>query len=165
MPLLASVLGAIFVGLGAGLCVRAGGATGGDDALAMSLSRLTRQPIERIYLASDLLVLALSASYIPLKRLGYSLLTVLLSGQLIGLVQRAPLPFLPTAGKAETDAAAAEAPSVEGLSPAGARLSAEAKMPFTAEAARIEEGMLMEGALAEKMTEGGLCAEDALAED
>lgn len=118
MPLLASVLGAIFVGLGAGLCVRAGGATGGDDALAMSLSRLTRQPIERIYLASDLLVLALSASYIPLKRLGYSLLTVLLSGQLIGLVQRAPLPFLPTAGKAETDAAAAEAPSAEGLSPA-----------------------------------------------
>ena len=51
-------------------------------------------------MASDLIVLALSASYIPLKRLGYSLLTVLLSGQLIGLVQRAPLPFLPTAEEA-----------------------------------------------------------------
>lgn len=108
MPLLASVLGAIFVGLGAGLCVRAGGATGGDDALAMSLSRLTRQPIERIYLASDLIVLALSASYIPLKRLGYSLLTVLLSGQLIGLVQRAPLPFLPTAEGSRTKEAFVE---------------------------------------------------------
>ena len=104
MPLLASVLGAIFVGL----CVRAGGATGGDDALAMSLSRLTRQPIERIYLASDLIVLALSASYIPLKRLGYSLLTVLLSGQLIGLVQRAPLPFLPTAEGSRTKEAFVE---------------------------------------------------------
>lgn len=32
MPLLASVLGAVFVGVGAGLCVRYGGAPGGDDA-------------------------------------------------------------------------------------------------------------------------------------
>ena len=54
----------------------------------MSLSRLLRQPIERIYLISDLVVLAMSASYIPLPRLAYSLLTVILSGQLIGLIQR-----------------------------------------------------------------------------
>ena len=38
LPLLASVAGALFIGVGAGLCVRAGGATTGDDALAMSLS-------------------------------------------------------------------------------------------------------------------------------
>ena len=37
MPLAAAVLGALFVGLGAGVCVRCGGATGGDDALAMSI--------------------------------------------------------------------------------------------------------------------------------
>ena len=30
---------------------------------------------------------------IPLRRIGYSLLTVLISGQLIGLVQRLPLPW------------------------------------------------------------------------
>lgn len=39
MPLTASVVGALFVGIGAGLCVRVGGAPGGDDALAMSISR------------------------------------------------------------------------------------------------------------------------------
>jgi len=88
MPLLAAIVGAMFIGIGAGLCVRAGGATSGDDALAMSLSHLTKQPIERIYLASDLLVLTLSLSYIPLRRIGYSLLTVILSGQTIGLIQK-----------------------------------------------------------------------------
>lgn len=88
MPLAAAVLGAIFVGLGAGLCVRAGGAAGGDDALAMSISHLARIPIQRAYLLTDIVVLALSLSYIPPQRMIYSLLTVLLSGQLIGLVQR-----------------------------------------------------------------------------
>lgn len=87
-PLLAAFAGAAFVGIGAGLSVRAGGAPSGDDALAMSLSRLLNQPIERIYLISDLVVLVLSISYIPLTRLAYSLLTVILSGQIIGLVQR-----------------------------------------------------------------------------
>ena len=86
-PLVAALAGACFVGVGVGLAVRAGGAPGGDDALAMSICRLTRWNIQWAYLASDLVVLALSASYIPLPRLGYSLLTVLLSGQLIGLVQ------------------------------------------------------------------------------
>ena len=32
-PLLAAVVGALFVGIGAGVCVRIGGAPGGDDAL------------------------------------------------------------------------------------------------------------------------------------
>ena len=38
------------------------------------------------------LVLALSLSYIPLERIGYSVLTVVISGQVIGLVQKIPLP-------------------------------------------------------------------------
>lgn len=88
MPLLASVAGALFVGVGAGLCVRIGGAPSGDDALAMSLSRLTHIKIQWVYLLSDFLVLALSVTYIPLQRLGYSVLTVILSGQIIGLIQR-----------------------------------------------------------------------------
>lgn len=88
MPLLASVAGALFVGVGAGLCVRIGGAPSGDDALAMSLSRLTHIKIQWVYLLSDFLVLALSVTYIPLQRLGYPVLTVILSGQIIGLIQR-----------------------------------------------------------------------------
>ncbi|MEE1036795.1 MAG: YitT family protein [Oscillospiraceae bacterium] len=90
MPLLASILGALFIGIGAGLCVRAGGATSGDDALAMSLSHVTKLPIQWIYLISDLTVLGLSLSYIPPRRIFYSLLTVVLSGQIIGWIQKNP---------------------------------------------------------------------------
>ena len=92
MPLLAAILGAVFVGVGAGLSVWAGGASGGDDALAMALSRLTHRPIEQIYLLTDLTVLALALTYIPLSRMVYSLLTVVLSGQIVGLIQRIPFP-------------------------------------------------------------------------
>ena len=87
-PLLAAVAGALFIGVGAGLCVRAGGTTAGDDALAMSLSRMFGWPIERIYLVSDPTVLLLSLSYIPGRRIVYSLLTSVLSGQIIGLMQK-----------------------------------------------------------------------------
>ena len=90
MPLLASILGALFIGIGAGLCVRAGGATSGDDALAMSLSHVTKLPIQWIYLISDLTVLGLSLSYISPRRIFYSLLTVVLSGQIIGWIQKNP---------------------------------------------------------------------------
>ena len=86
-PLIAAVAGALFIGIGAGFCVRAGGATSGDDALAMSLSRITRVNIQWIYLVSDLTVLLLSLSYIPIGKIAYSLLTVILSGQIIGIIQ------------------------------------------------------------------------------
>ena len=86
-PMLASITGALFIGIGAGLCVRSGGATTGDDALAMSLSRVTRIPIQWIYLVTDLSVLCLSLTYIPFRRILYSLFTVVLSGQIIGLIQ------------------------------------------------------------------------------
>ena len=89
-PLEAAILGALFVGIGVGLCVLAGGAPAGDDALAMSLSHLTRRNIAWIYLISDLTVLALSLTYIPLRRILYSLLTVTLSGQIIGQMQKIP---------------------------------------------------------------------------
>ena len=92
MPLLASVLGAVFVGVGAGLCVRIGGAPGGDDALAMSISYVTKWKIQWVYLLTDAIVLGLSLSYIPVKKIGYSILTVLLSGQIIGLVQKVHMP-------------------------------------------------------------------------
>ena len=89
-PLVAAIIGAMFIGIGAGLCVRAGGATSGDDALAMSLTHITRIPIQWIYLISDLTVLVLSCSYLPLARIGYSLVTVTLSGQIIGRIQKIP---------------------------------------------------------------------------
>lgn len=85
-PLIAAIAGALFVGIGAGLSVRVGGASGGDDALAMGLNKLTGVKISTVYLVSDLAVLLLSLTYIPPRRIMYSLLTVVLSGQIIGFI-------------------------------------------------------------------------------
>ena len=90
-PLLAALVGAVVVGISCGICVRIGGAPTGDDALAMSVSRILRVPIAWVYLVTDLSVLALSLVYIPLQRILYSLLTVTLSGQIVGAVQKLPL--------------------------------------------------------------------------
>ena len=68
-PLLAAVLGGLFVGLGVGMIVRAGGASGGDDALALAIAKAVKCPLSRAYLATDLTVLLLSVSYIPLRKI------------------------------------------------------------------------------------------------
>ncbi len=91
-PLLAAVAGALFVGVGVGLCIRANAAPTGDDSLALSLSQLLKLGIQWVYLLGDLVVLALSLTYIPFNKIVYSLLTVVLSGQLIGLIQNAGKP-------------------------------------------------------------------------
>ena len=90
LPWTAAIVGAVFIGVGAGLCIRVGGAPSGDDALAMSLSHAMRVEIQWIYLASDLLVLGLSVTYLAYDRLLWSLVSVILSGQIIGWVQKIP---------------------------------------------------------------------------
>ena len=91
-PLVAAVFGALFVGVGCGLCVRSGGAACGDDGLAMSISNHFHIKIEYVYFISDFVVLAASLSYIPLGRILYSLLTVMISSKIVGLVQRFQVP-------------------------------------------------------------------------
>ena len=86
-PLTAAVLGAVFVGVGIGLIVRAGGSGGGDDALALSIACLTGWKLSRAYLITDLTVLLLSLSYIPFRRMIFSLITVMLSSVIIDCMQ------------------------------------------------------------------------------
>ena len=88
MPLTGAIIGAVFVGVGVGLCVRAGGAPTGDDALAMSLSHRLHVNIRWVYLLTDLAVLGASVTYLSTDRLLYSLLSVLLSGLIIGHVSK-----------------------------------------------------------------------------
>ena len=92
MPFAAAVLGALFIGVGVGLCVRVGAAPGGDDALAMSVNKLTGMKLKYFYLISDIIVLGLSLSYIPLSRIMWSLLTVVLSGQIIDIISSKKAP-------------------------------------------------------------------------
>lgn len=87
-PLLAAVTGALFVGVGVGLSVREGGAQSGDDALAMALHHYFGWSMSAVYLVSDIVVLALSLTYIPVRKIIFSLITVVLSGQLIGLISK-----------------------------------------------------------------------------
>lgn len=87
-PLPAALAGALFVGVGVGLSVREGGAQSGDDALAMALHHYFGWSMSAVYLVSDLVVLALSLTYIPVRKIIFSLITVVLSGQLIGLISK-----------------------------------------------------------------------------
>ena len=87
-PIIASVIGGIFVGVGCGLSVRYGGATGGEDAIAMSVSKIFGIGVQWVYLFTDLSVLALSLTYIPLARILYSVITVVISGQIVGFLQK-----------------------------------------------------------------------------
>jgi len=86
-PLIAAVLGGIFVGVGVGLIVRQGGSCGGDDALALTISRVFRWKLSRSYLFTDVVVLLLSLSYIPALRIVFSLVTVTISSYLIDWVR------------------------------------------------------------------------------
>lgn len=96
-PLAAALVGGCFVGIGCGLIVRQGGSSGGDDALALVISQATGMRLSRCYLATDLSVLALSLTYIPVDKIACSLVTVTLSSLLIDRVV--------TAGRADGDAA------------------------------------------------------------
>ena len=91
-PLAAAVLGGLFVGVGVGLIVRQGGSSGGDDALALVISKVTRWRLSFAYLFTDLTVLLLSLSYIPITRIAFSLVTVTLSSFLIDKVTAFQLP-------------------------------------------------------------------------
>lgn len=87
VPIAAAIAGALFVGIGAGIVVRQGGACAGDDALALVISKKLRIKISRAYLFTDISVLLLSLTYIPFRQIAYSLVTVLLSGWIIEKVQ------------------------------------------------------------------------------
>lgn len=88
-PLVAALAGGLFVGTGVGLIIGQGASSGGDDALALILSKLAHCRISRVYLATDITILLISLSYIPLRRIAYSLVTVTVSSLLIEYVQRA----------------------------------------------------------------------------
>lgn len=86
-PLVAAVAGGLFVGVGVGLIVRQGGSSGGDDALALVISHVTHRRLSSSYLFTDLTVLCLSLSYIPVTRIAFSLITVTISSFLIDAVK------------------------------------------------------------------------------
>ncbi len=86
--ILAAVVGALFVGIGVGVCVLIGGACGGDDAIAMIISKLCKINIAFAYVFTDAVVLLLSLTYISPGKIVYSVITVVISSFVISLVQK-----------------------------------------------------------------------------
>lgn len=90
-PVLISILGGVFIGVGVGIVIRYGGSAGGDDAFALILTKKTGIALKYCYLITDLIVLVLSLSYLPLQNIIYSILTVTVSSYLIDALNRRAL--------------------------------------------------------------------------
>ena len=84
--LLATILAGISVGIGVGLIVRAGGAAGGDDALALVIAKTTSLNVGLVYLLGDVVVLLLSLLYLSVFDVFYSLIAVTISGKVIDFI-------------------------------------------------------------------------------
>ena len=100
-PLPAALSGGAFVGIGVGIIVRQGGSSGGDDALALTISHLTRWRLSRCYLFTDFIVLGLSLTYILLSNIAFSVVTVTISSLLIECIQKFQLPEMRSQMKKE----------------------------------------------------------------
>jgi len=88
-PYIASVIGALFVGVGVGICINEEGATAGEDALALIAAEKFHCNVKWIYLITDTVVLLLSLTYInSTSRILSSAITVILSGQIIGEITK-----------------------------------------------------------------------------
>lgn len=86
-PFTAAVVGGILIGLGCGLVVTEGGATGGDDALALAISDKFNLSLAMVYIICDVVVLLMSISYIPVTQLVFSLLTTTISSVIVGQIE------------------------------------------------------------------------------
>jgi len=82
MPV-ASLLSGVLTGLGTGLVLRFGAATGGDDILTLLLSKYTGLTVGTIFLLMDVMVLSLSFWYVPMKEMMYTILAVFISSRVI----------------------------------------------------------------------------------
>ncbi|WJQ79738.1 YitT family protein [Brevibacillus brevis] len=82
MPL-ASVLAGVLTGLGTGLVLRYGAATGGDDIFSLLISKYTGLSIGTVFLLLDVIVLCMSFWFVPMKEMMYTILAVVISSQVI----------------------------------------------------------------------------------
>ena len=86
--LLASIIGGIMVGVGCGIVIKNNGACGGDDAIALIISKLSKLPIAISYLLLDLIVILMSLSYIDATNIIYSFITATISSIIIGCIAK-----------------------------------------------------------------------------
>ncbi|WP_422660656.1 YitT family protein [Paenibacillus sp. EC2-1] len=81
--LVAAILSGILTGFGAGIVLRFGGATGGDDAISVLVSEWSGMKVGTAFFLMDAVVLLLSLFYMPLIETLYTILAVSIAGQMI----------------------------------------------------------------------------------
>jgi len=79
----AALLSGLLTGLGAGLVLRGGGASGGDDILSLLISEWKGIKVGTVFILMDVIVLAFSLLYMPLKETLYTGMAVVIAGYVI----------------------------------------------------------------------------------
>lgn len=86
--LIGSILAGISVGIGVGLVVRGGGASGGDDVIALLGNKFLKLKVNHVYLITDATVLLMSLIYLDINQIFYSMIAVTISGKIISIIYK-----------------------------------------------------------------------------
>lgn len=97
--LVAAVLSGLLTGVGAGIVLRFGGATGGDDAISVLVSEWSGLKVGTVFFLMDAVVLLLSLFYLPLVETMYTILAVSIAGQTITITATYGLEKKPKAAR------------------------------------------------------------------
>ena len=84
--LLASIFAGIFVGVGVGMVLRGGGASGGDDVIALVGAKFSKLKVNHVYFLTDAIVLVMSLVYLEFNQIIFSIFAVTISGKLISVI-------------------------------------------------------------------------------
>ncbi|MBO5560591.1 MAG: YitT family protein [Firmicutes bacterium] len=86
-PLLATVYGGVFLGIGVGLVMRAGGCVDGMDTLSLLLSKRTSFSTGQIILGFNLVIYTIAGFIFGADRALYSILTYFITSKVIDMVE------------------------------------------------------------------------------
>jgi uncharacterized membrane-anchored protein YitT (DUF2179 family) len=81
-----AICGGVTVGIGLGLILRFGGATGGDDIITLVLSKKSNFSIGKVYFIFDAIILLFSLCYLSWNEVGYTILSVAICAKITELV-------------------------------------------------------------------------------
>ncbi|WP_339287495.1 YitT family protein [Paenibacillus sp. FSL E2-0201] len=99
---LAALLSGVLTGLGAGIILRSGGASGGDDILSLLISEWKGIKVGTVFIMLDVIVLALSLFYMPVKETMYTVMAVVVAGYVITFTTSLGKPKLVKAPKIQS---------------------------------------------------------------
>ncbi|AIQ25357.1 MULTISPECIES: YitT family protein [unclassified Paenibacillus] len=99
---LAALLSGVLTGLGAGIILRSGGASGGDDILSLLISEWKGIKVGTVFIMLDVVVLALSLFYMPVRETMYTVMAVVVAGYVITFTTSLGKPKLVKAPKIQS---------------------------------------------------------------